>query len=145
MFDGEGEVTAVASQIEIGVTPGMELGRAAERLPGADAAGAFLSVVHDQHRNRMTALQFAQIGEQWGNFATGILIDAMQADEGIEYEQAWLEAGHCLVEFAANGLEIKPHCRFGDDLDIEIGELEASGVADPLKTSPDDVSGSSAA
>ena len=42
----------------------MELGRAAQGLAGADAAGAFLGVVDDHHGDVVAALQLAQIGEQ---------------------------------------------------------------------------------
>jgi len=43
MLDGEGEIIAVAAQIEIGVPPGVELGGAAQCLTGADAATPFLA------------------------------------------------------------------------------------------------------
>src|SRR5579864_4758713 len=42
MLNGEGEIIAVAAQIEIGVPPGVELGGAAQRLTGADTATTLL-------------------------------------------------------------------------------------------------------
>src|ERR1700674_2550135 len=68
----------------------MELGGAAQGLAGADAAGALLGVVDDDHGDAVAALQFAQKGEQWRHLAAGVLINAMQAHEGIEDEQARL-------------------------------------------------------
>ncbi len=48
MFDGEGELVGVAAQVEVGVAPGMELGRAAQRLAGSQAAGALAGVVDQE-------------------------------------------------------------------------------------------------
>ena len=63
---------------------GMELGGASQGLAGADVAGALLGVVDDDDGDGVAALQLAQIGEQRHHFAAGVLIDAMQAHEGIE-------------------------------------------------------------
>ena len=40
VLDREGEIIAIAAQIEIGITPGVELGGTAQGLSGAHAAGA---------------------------------------------------------------------------------------------------------
>jgi hypothetical protein len=64
VLDGQGEsVVGLFAQIEIGVAPSVEFGRAAQRLAGADAAGALLGVMNDQHRDGMAPLQFPQISE----------------------------------------------------------------------------------
>jgi hypothetical protein len=39
----------------------------------------------------MTPLQLPQVGEERCDFTAGVLIDPMQAYEGIEYQQAGLE------------------------------------------------------
>ena len=49
VLDREGEIIAIAAQVEIGVAPGVELGGAAQGLAGADVAGALLGVVDDEH------------------------------------------------------------------------------------------------
>jgi hypothetical protein len=70
VFDREGEIpafagTATAAQIEIGVAPGVELGGAAQGLPGANAADALLGVVDDDDDgDAVSPLQLAQTGEQ---------------------------------------------------------------------------------
>src|SRR6266481_4801498 len=81
VLDRQGEVLSVATQVKIGVAPGVELGRAAQGLAGTDAASALLGVVDDHHSDVVAALQLAQIGEQRGALAAGVLIDAMQAHE----------------------------------------------------------------
>src|ERR1700674_5455500 len=56
VFDGEDElVVAAAAEVEVGVPPSVELGGAAQGLAGADAAGAFLGVVDDDHGNGVGA------------------------------------------------------------------------------------------
>jgi hypothetical protein len=122
MLDGEGEIIAVAAQIEIGVTPGVELGGAAQRLTGADAATTLLGVMDDEHGNAMPAPQFAQVGEQRGDLAAGVLVDAVETYERIEDEQARLQSGAGLGEVAAVGIQIEPDGGRGDDLDVEIGQ-----------------------
>ena len=65
----------------------------------------------------------------------------MQSDEGIEDEQPRLHPGDCLVETDAIGIEIEPQAGSGDDLDVEIGEVESGGGADAVEAAPDDVQG----
>ena len=94
----EREIVAVAAQIEVGVAPGVELGGAAQGLAGADVAGALPGVMDDEHGDAVAALQLAQVGEQRRDLAAGVLVDAMQAHEGIEDEQARLQSGDGLGE-----------------------------------------------
>jgi hypothetical protein len=62
----------------------------------------------DEHSDAISTLEYAQIGEQRGDLAAGVLVDAVQAHEGIEDEQAWLQAGHGVGEVVAIGVEIEP-------------------------------------
>ena len=144
VLDGQGDIAvfaeiAVAAEVEVGIAPGMELGGASQGLTGADVAGALLGVVDDDDGDGVAALQLAQIGEQRRHFAAGVLIDAMQAHEGIEDEQARAPFGDGLIEASAVGLEIEPHGGCGDDLDVEIGEAEAGGGADAVEPPAHDV------
>ena len=91
-------VVAVAAKVEVGIAPGMELGGAAQGLAGADGAATLAGVVDDGDGNRVAALQVAQEGEHRRDLAAGVFIDAVQADERIEDEQARLEGGDGLVE-----------------------------------------------
>jgi hypothetical protein len=94
VFDGQNDaVVTVASEIEVGITPGVELRRSAQRLTGTDCAGALFGMMDEHHGDGVAALQFAQEGKQWGDVATDILINAMQAHERIEDEQARLQPG----------------------------------------------------
>ncbi len=94
MLDGEIELTAGATQVQIGVTPGMELGRAAQRVSGAHAAGGFAGVIHHEHGEAVLSLQGTQVCKQRGDFTAGLLIDAMQPHERVEYQQGGLS---CLM------------------------------------------------
>ena len=144
VLDGQGDIAAVAgiavaAEVEVGIAPGMELGGAAQGLAGADVAGTLFGVVNDNHGDAVAALQLAQIGEQRRHLAAGVLIDAMQAHEGIEDEQARLQFGDRLVEASAVGLKIEPHGGCGDDLNVEIGKAEAGGGADAVEPPAHDV------
>jgi hypothetical protein len=61
MLDGQRQLLAVATQIEVAVAPGVELGGAAQGLAGADASSALPGVVHDEHGDAAPTLQLAQL------------------------------------------------------------------------------------
>src|SRR5713226_9148058 len=139
VLDREGEIIAIAAQIEIGITPGVELGGSTQGLSGAHAAGALFGMMDDDHGDAVAALQLAQIGEQRRHLAAGVLIDAMQPYEGIEDKEARLQFGDGVIEAPAVGLKIEPHGEGSDDLDVEIGEREAGGGADAVEPPAHDV------
>ena len=108
MFDGQDDaILAVAAQIEVGIAPGVEFRRSAQGLTGADGAGSLSGVVNEDNSDGVTALQLAQEGEQRGDIAADIFVDAMQTDERIEHQQPWLEPGDGFVETRAVSFEIE--------------------------------------
>jgi hypothetical protein len=107
MLNRESEMIALATQIEVAIAPSAELRGTAQRLAGAGASATLLGVVDDEDGEAMAPLQLAQVGKQRGDFGAGVLVDAVQADEGIENEQAWLKGGDGVGEAAPIGLEIE--------------------------------------
>jgi hypothetical protein len=98
-------------------------------------------VAGDGHGDGITPLQFAQEGEQWGDLAVDILVDAMQTDEGIEHEQPWLEPADGRVETRAISIEVEAQAGRGDQLDVEIGQRNAGDGTDALEAGTNDVHG----
>ena len=142
MFDGQNDaIVTVASEIEVGITPGVELRRSAQGLTGADGACTLFGMMDERHGDGVAALQFAQEGKQRGDVATDILIDAMQAHERIEDEQPRLQPGDGLFEPRAVSLEIEAQTGRGDHLHVELGETDAGGGADAFEAAADDVQG----
>src|SRR5215471_9390237 len=141
MLDCEGEIIAIAAQIEVAISPGMELGGPAQRLTGARASSTLFGMVDDEDGEAIAALQLAQVGKQRGDFAAGVLVDAVQPHEGIENEQARPQVCDGVGEAAPIAFEIKAKGRRGDDLDIQIGEVDASGSGDALEPPAHDRSG----
>jgi len=83
----------------------------------------------DKHdRDVMVALQVAQIGEQRGDLAADVFVDAVEPDERVEDEQARLQPENRFFEAAAVGVKVEAEAGGGDDLDIEIGEVETGGA-----------------
>jgi hypothetical protein len=74
MLDGEAQAGALAAQVEVGVTPGVQL-------------GALAGMVDEEDGAVEVALEVARIGEQGGDLGGGIFIEAMQAHKGIEDEE----------------------------------------------------------
>ena len=86
-------------------------------------------------------MQFAQEGEQRCHIATDILIDAMQAHERIEDEQARLQPGDGLVQTHAVSLEIEAQTGCRDHLHVERGETDAGRGADAFEAAAHDMQG----
>ena len=142
VLDGQDDaVVTVAAEVEVGIAPGMEFGRSAQGLTGADRTGALSGVVDDGHGDGVTPLQFAQEGEQWGDLTADILVDAMQPDEGIEHEQAWLQPCDSLLEACAVSIQIEAQTGRGDYLDVEFRQRGAGGGTDALEAAANDVQG----
>ena len=68
-------------------------------------------MVDNEHGEPIPALQLAQIGEQRGDLAAGVLVDAVEAHEGIEDEQPRLQLGDGVGEAVPIGLEIETQGR----------------------------------
>ena len=77
----------MAAEVEVRVAPGVEFARAAQRLAGAHLAAALARVVHEHDGDVVAALELAQVREQRRDLAGEVLVDAVQAHEGIEDEQ----------------------------------------------------------
>ena len=103
------------------------------------APAPFLAWWTTRDGDGVTTLQFAQEGEQRGDVAADILIDAMQAHERIEDEQPRLQPGDGLLEPCAVGFEIEAQAGRGDHLDVEFGETDAGGGADAFEAATDDM------
>jgi hypothetical protein len=80
-------------------------------------------MVDDEDGKRVAALQLAQKGKQRGDLAAGVLIDPVQAHEGIEDEEARMQSGNGVLQSEAIGGKIEPQRGGGDDLDIEIAQV----------------------
>ena len=89
----------------------------------------------------MPPLQVPQIGEQWRHLAADVLIDLMEADEGVKDEQARFQTCDGLFEAGAVGIEVEAQTGGGDHLDIELGEIAAGGGADAVEPAPHDMQG----
>ena len=140
MLGGQDDaVIAVAAEIEVGIAPGVELGRSAQGLAGADGSSAFSGVVDECHGCGVPTLQVAQKGKQGRHIAADILVDAVQAYERIEDQEPGLERGNGFIETRAVGLKIEAQAGCGDDLDVEFGEAGAGGGADALEAASDDM------
>jgi len=70
-----------------------------------------------------------------------VLVDPMQAHEGVEQEQARRFSAHGLGKSALVAREVEPDTGRGDDIDFESGEIEASVAAEAFEPLLDDGGG----
>ena len=90
MFDAQMQMRTGATQIQVGVAPGVEFRRSTQCLTAALMGGAFAGMVHQRHGGAVMALQTTQIAEQRRDLGGDVLINCMQTDQRIEHEQFWL-------------------------------------------------------
>jgi len=88
VLDGEPELVALLPQVEGGVDPCVEVAAAAEVLSGVAGAAVLAGVVDDDDGEVVLALQLAQVGEQARDVAGVVLVEPVQAYEGVEQEHA---------------------------------------------------------
>jgi hypothetical protein len=86
--------------------------------------------MHEHDCDVEAALQIAQVREQRRDLAGQILVDAMQADKRIEDGELGAQLGDRRGERAAVELDIEPHGRRDDDVDVEVVEPEAGDARD---------------
>ena len=129
MLDGHDDLVVPAAQVQVAVTPGVEFRRTAKRLAGSGGA-ALAGVVDEHHGGREAALQTAQEGEDGGDVGDGILVDAMQAHQGVEDEQARADALDGLVQALAVVAVVEAQDGDVDDGDVEGVEVGAGGAGD---------------
>ena len=83
MFDAQAHPVAEALQVEAGVCPGMEFGRAAQGLAGTQVRAGFAGMVYQDDGGVVKTLEGAQESQQGSDLGGEVFVDAMQADEGI--------------------------------------------------------------
>ncbi len=116
MFGGHEDLPVTAFEVEIAVSPGVQLGASSQGLPGSGGA-AFAGVVDEQDRGLEASLDVAQEAEDGGDLGDGIFVDAVEADEGVENEEAGPDALHGLDQALAVGAMIEAQGWHVDDGD----------------------------
>ena len=115
--------------------------RASPQGLARSGGAAFSGMVYEQHGGMEAALQVAQEAEDGGDLCDGILVDAVEADEGIEDEEAGPDALDRLDQSLAVGAMIEAQGGDVDDGDVEGLEAGAGGAGDALEPGAHDVAG----
>ena len=87
------------------------------------------------------SLQVAQEGEDGGDFGDGVLVDAMQAHQGVEDEQARSDVLDGVVQALAVGAMVEAQDRHVDDGDVEAFEGGGGGAGDAFEAAAHDMTG----
>jgi hypothetical protein len=139
VLDGEGEDVSLAgaTQVEVTVTPGVQLGATSEGLSGAEVGGALAGMVDEDDGGLMVALQTTQVVEQRSHLGGDVFVDAMEADEGVEDEEGWTQDPDGVIEALAISVEVEAQGGCGDDLEVEVGQFQVGGGADAFESLSD--------
>ena len=95
----------------------------------------------EQNGAGVVPLELAEGGEHGGDVGRHILVDAMQAHEGIEHEERGAQGLDGRAQPVLIGGQIEPETGGGDDLDVEGGEVDAGGEGDAVQALAHDVEG----
>ena len=141
MLGGEGQLGALAAQVEVGVAPAVEFAGAAQGLARAGGVGVLAGVMNQEHGQLELALQLAQEGQEASDLGGVVLIDAVQTDQGIEDEQAGLALLDGVGEELAIGRRVQSQGGGGDDFDGQGLEGNLGGSGDAFQPLADDGQG----
>ena len=97
MLDGHEGLAVASAKVEIAVAPCVQFAASPQGLAGPCGA-ALAGVVDDEHGGLEASLDVAQDAEDGCDVGGGVLVDAVQADQWIEDEEAWLDALHGLAQ-----------------------------------------------
>ena len=140
MLDGHEGLPVPAAQVEVTVSPGVQLTAAPQGLSRPRSA-ALASVVDEHDGGLEAALQIAQEAEDRGDVCDGVLVHAVQADQRVEDHEAWSDALHGLLQTATVVEMVEAEGGHVDDGDVEGLEAGAGGAGDPLQTFAHEVAG----
>lgn len=142
MLDGEDERVLLSADVEVGVTPRVEVATAAESESRLRARRAVLAgVMDDEDGDVELPLKGAEIAEESGDLAGVVLVDAVESNEGIEDEEAGSATADGIAEARLIATAIETQNGDGDDVDGHLGEVEAADLADATKPRLDDGAG----
>ena len=67
VLDGKGEIVGLSLEVEVGITPSMKLGTAAQRLARAKVVRSFSGVVYNDDGEVEQTLEFAEVSQNGGD------------------------------------------------------------------------------
>ena len=139
VLDGKRELVVSSPEIEIGIAPSVKLGATTKGLPCAKMVRGFSGVVDEDDGEVESTLQLAQVAEDSGDVGGEVLVEPVKADEGVEEKERGPEKLDGSEESFLIELGVEPKRRRGDDMYVELGEVELEVRADAFEPSADDV------
>ena len=133
VLGGQEQSAAMTPHVEERVGPGEEVAGAAQALAGLAAGAALAGVVHDDDGHVVGALELAQVPEHGGHLPGVVLVDAVQAHEGIEHQQARRVRGDRRAQSRLVVGAVEAQGRRGDEVDGQRAEVEPAVTADAAR------------
>jgi len=145
VLDGQGNVVTVTAEIEVGIAPGVKLGRAAQGLAGPQVAGALLAwwtTMTASRNRRCSSRKKASSGA-----TSPLTFSSMRCSrtKGSRTSRRGFNLAMVSSRLARSAARSSRSVRRGDHLDVEIGDGQAGSGTDSIETAADDVERVSAA
>ena len=100
MFDGQGKLVAVPTQIEIGITPTVQFAGAAQSLTRTQRRAVLFSMMDQQDGHVKLTLKLAQEAEQGSDLRGVVFVELVRADERIQNQNGarqWRRFPECVA------------------------------------------------
>jgi hypothetical protein len=86
--------------------------------------------VDEGEREVVTPVELTEEAEEAGDVGGAVLVESVEADEGVEHEELGPERREGPVQSAPVGLEVETEAGCGDDVKVEAVERESSVCAE---------------
>ena len=139
VLDGEREIVGLSLDVEVGIAPSMKLGATTQGRPGAEVVGSFSGVVDDDNGEMKQTLELTEVGENGSDIGRRIFVDTVEANEGVEEQEPRLKLldSKPKPRLILEGVESER--RSGNDLNIELCEVDMCEMADTFESSAHDL------
>jgi hypothetical protein len=99
----------------------------------------FSSMMDDDDSEVEGTLEFTKVSEDRGDVGRGVFIDAVESNKGVENQEPWSKLfGRVTQPFLVlSGVESERSG--GDDLNVELSEVEICELTDTLESSANDL------
>lgn len=99
---------------------------------------SFCHVVDQSDGELEASLQPSKESEEPGDICRAIFIHSVQSNQGIEEQESWLKTFEGILELATIFVEVEPEARSIDDVEVQLGDVEASVTTDGFDSLFDD-------
>jgi hypothetical protein len=129
VFKGKEELFAVPAEEEVGIAPSPAVNGTAEGAAVLGAGDVFPGVVDEEDGGVEATLEVAEEGQEGSHFAGVVFVGGVEADKGVEEDEARAELFDGGFQAQAVGRAVQTEGRFGDGVEGKVREGDVPGAS----------------